>query len=402
MTILFLPYSVLAQRETGTYTSRDANGAITGEARDVPAINVEYGGRGPERPEPGGRGGGGEGSRTGRSGSNRNSQTTSSERKAKVTINGETFNVSTDTEKRLSDFINTYKTNGNVGSFVSAVASIFSLFDLFNLENSYPTIDAVFKLSSFNSEEVLTRLSAPSIWNRAWRAQAASYCESEMFTALFKGKNKDAQMWLRIRDIIANPERYKDGGIKYNHQEKKLMFRSYPSEAYRSIAGFELELTDMDINQLGYLTSYLMYFPQARDYLIYADYIYDLKKPKTAFKQISARDKMILNYALLGLHQNAKIYLDNAFSTNSIHPHQTYRFWSTLKQYLHQDTWNNGRVPDTDTDQLGFYNNEPFNNSDLVTGQYPNSSIFSVPLPSNWNVPFEQRRQVYQFYYSGR
>lgn len=366
-------------------------------------IDVEYGGRYAERPEPGGRGGA---ERDSRGNNQRTSQqltsTIPSERKAKVTINGETFNVTMDTEKRLSEFITTYKTNGNVGSFVSAVASIFSIFDLFNIESSYPTIDAVFKLSFFDSEEVLTRLSAPSVWNRAWRAQAASYCESEMFTALSKGKNKDAQMWLRIRDIISNPERYKGGGIKYNHKENKLMFRSYPAEAYRSIAGFEVELTEMDINQLGYLTSYLMYFPQSRDYLIYADFIYDLNKSKTEFKKLTARDKMILNYALLGLNQNAKQYVDNGFSINSTHPNQTYRFWSTLKKYLYQDTWSNGFALDIETDQLGFYNDEPFNNSDLVTGVYPTTSIFSVPLPVNWTIPIQQKQQVYQFYYPGR
>jgi len=366
-------------------------------------INVEYGGRAAERPEPGGRGSGDRDSRGNNQGTSRRSSSTKpSVRKAKITINGETYNVTTDTEKRLSEFITTYKTNGNVGSFVSAVASIFSIFDLFNLESSYPTIDAVFKLSSFDSEEVLTRLSAPSIWNRAWRAQAASYCESEMFTALSKGLNKDAQMWLRIRDIISNPEKYKGGGIKYNHNENKLMFRSYPAESYRSIAGFDLELTDMDINQLGYLTSYLMYFPQSRDYLIYADFIYDLKKPKTEFKQLTARDKMILNYSLLGLNQNAKQYLDNAFSINSTHPYQSYSFWSTLKKYLYLDTWSNGFVPDIEIDHLGFYNDEPFNNSDLVTGEYPTTSIFSVPLPVNWNIPMQQKQQVYQFYYPGR
>jgi hypothetical protein len=366
-------------------------------------INVEYGGRAAERPEPGGRGGSDRDSRGNNQGTSKpTSSTQPSERKSKVTINGETFSVTTDTEKRLSEFITTYKTNGNVGSFVSAVASIFSLFDLFNLETSYPSIDAVFKLSTFNSEEVITKLAAPNIWNRAWRSQAASYCESEWFTALSKGKNKDAQMWLRIRDIISNPERYKGGGIKYNNKENKVIFRSYPAEAYRSIAGFELDLTDMDINQLGYLTSYLMYFPQSRDYLIYADYIYDLKKPKTEFKQITARDKMILNYALLGLNQNAKLYLDNVFVINSTHPNQTYQFWSTLKKYLYQDVWSNGRVPDVDTDQLGFYNDEPFNNSDLVTGQYPTTSIFTVPLPVNWNIPIQQKKQVYQFYYHGR
>ncbi|MEY3499225.1 MAG: hypothetical protein RL308_894 [Bacteroidota bacterium] len=364
----------------------------------------EYGGKAPERPEPGGgrdrdvrdRGNNPSGSRTS------NSNAGPIERKTTVVINGEEFTVSRDTEKRLTDFINTYKTNGNVGEFVATVASVFSAFGLFDLTSSIPTADAVLKLATFGSEEVLTRLSAPSIWNRAWRGQAASFCESEWFTALNQGKTKDAQMWLRLRDIIANPERYKNGGMKYNHQEKKLMLRSYPAEAYRNIAGFDIELTDMDINQLGFLTNYLMYFPQSRDYIIYADYIYDLGKPKNKFKKITARDKMFLNLALLGLNQASKNFLENAFITNSINPNQSYRFWSALKTYLYVDKWDNGGAPDSEIDFLGFPKYELPYNSDLVSGQYPTTSIFVNNLPVNWNISVTERQESYKLYYPNK
>ncbi|MFC3157112.1 hypothetical protein SAMN05443633_11287 [Chryseobacterium arachidis] len=369
--ILIIPNSTFAQND----------GGMARETYQMQVINVsaEYGGREIERPELSGRieARGGGNSRSG-------SKKATSTRKSKVSINGEEFLVSADAEKRVAEFIDHYKTNGTVGKYVAAVASIFSLFDLFTLEKGFSNLDARFKLSTFSSEEVLLSLSAPDRWNRSWRAQAVGLIEENLINSI-KNKDQEHKMWLRIRDIIANPERYKEGGMKYNHSEKKLMFRSYPAEAYRSIAGFDFDLTEFDLNQLGLLTDYLMYFPQSRDYLIYADYIYNFGNKKSDFNRLSARDKMLLNYALLNLNKESKNYLGNAFSKNSSHKDLTSKFWSTLSKFLYSESWSNGMATDSEIDDLGFFTDEPFSKSDLVTGQYPTMNLLQTNIPISWN-----------------
>ena len=403
--VIFNPIILLAQHETGSYSEHNAGGVMTHEVHGVEMIHGEYGGKAPERPgrEPGNGGGnGGEngGSATGAA-TSKNSTINMIERKVSVTVNGMNFSVSKNTELRLAQFLNEYNATSTVGGFVAAIASIFSIFELFNIDQSFPAVDAIFKLSSFNADEVVTRLSIPSDWNRALRSQAASYCEQEMVTALSNRKFNDARMWLRIRDIISNPERYQNGGIKYDRQNNKLLMRSYPAEAYRNIAGFQESFTNLDINQLGMLTNYLMLFPQSRDYIIYADFIFALGELQNKFEKLTTRDKLYLNKALLSLPASAKSYLNNAFLVNAGNQSLTSKFWFELRKYLYQEKWNNGYALDSQSDELGFEMDELPKQSDIVWGNYPTSLIFNKNLPPQWIMPISNRNNIYTFYYPG-
>lgn len=359
-------------------------------------INVEYGGRAPERPDPGGRGGSDRSPSDIGAGKTGTSDSSPKSEQTLVSFNGETFIVSEESKARLVDFLESYRTSEKVGGFFAAVASIFSLFGLFNLDSAVPNVDAMFRIQSFNAEEVLVILSAPNTWNLALRAQAAAYCEQEMGSALFQKREKDAQMWLRLRDIFANPERYRNGGLQI--KDNKLMLRSFPAEAYRSIAGFSAPLTAADQQELGVLTNYLLLSPETRDYIIYADYIYGLARNEAL--QLSMRDDMYLNLALLRLDQGIWSRLDKVFRANSLAPQHSYEFWAKLQIFLRKRAWNYGLAVDSEVDPLGFATDELPNPSDLVTGKYPSAPMLQQGIPPTWNVPAQRRQEVYHFYYA--
>lgn len=368
---------------------------------DAIAVTAEYGGREIERPgpsyEPGGRGNGGGGGEAGRNGRGRGrGGAATRERPVAVTINGETFAVSEDAEARLKDFLTTYSTNGTVGSFVAATAAVFSAFGLFSIDNSFPAVQAAFKLQSFDADEVLLTLTAPSIWNRAWRAQAVAFCEAEASLAVARRRSNESRMWLHVRDVIANPERYLEGGIQYAPGENRLMLRSLPGEGFRSIAGLDYELTPLDREQLGRLTHVLMSFPASRDYLITADYIQDLG----SFRTISKRDKMLLNLALLGLPPGVKAWLEQGFQVNASHARTTNAFWWMLARYRHVEDWENMRGLAGFVDILGFPTNDVPPQSDIVWGEYPVQPLLGPAMPPRWNRPAEGE-PVYTFFWVG-
>ncbi len=331
-------------------------------------INVEGYIRGdPKEAKPGGSDGG-----SGKKETGGKKNPPKSERNTKISINGETFVVSKEGEKNITEFIQTYSVNENVGGFVAVIAAIYSLFDVFTLDNNIPVeISVKIKLNTLDTKELITKLSSPNIWNRAVRTRAIENCESEETNAIANGKWREAEMWIKIRDIFANPERYKEGGIKYNEKEKKLEVRSLPATAYRSISGFDLELTALDKTNLLLLYDYLMGVPSSRDFIFYADFILQLKNINTINPHLTARDKIYLNYALLSLSSQNKNFLASLFHNNSIHKNQNYELWNTLKIYLYEDKWNSGRVPDTSIDSLGFWNDDLPVQSDIVTGEFP-------------------------------
>lgn len=347
----------------------------------------EYGGRGVERPGTGKPGG--------------KTPSTPVSRKATIQINGQTFTISADAESRVKDFFRNYKDQTQVGGFVAAIASIFTLFDLFNINSEFPAIDVIFKTATFDANEVVLKLSAVNVWNRAMRAQAAGIIESEMALALARGQTQEAKMWRMLRDIIANPERYQNGGIKWDAKEKKLMLRSLPAEAYRSVAGFTETLTPADISQLGALTNTLTYYAASRDFIIYADYIYELHLPYARFQKITMHDRMLLNKALLVLPPGVKNYLDGAMLHNAGNPSMTYALWSKLRKFLANEEWNMGRVPDVSIDALGFTNDDLPQQSDLVLGQYPAPARINTQIPAAWAVP-QNQQLAYRFFWQSQ
>jgi len=327
-----------------------------------------------------------------------NGAKTPTARKSTVEINGQKFLVSADAEKRISTFLNSYKGHSQVGQIVAAIASFFSLADIFsNLDKDFPLLDASYRSATFNADEVILKLSTVSAYNRALRAQAVEIVEGEMGTAILKGQTNEAKMWALLRDILANPERYQNGGIKWDPKGKSLINRAPVASAYRSIAGFDSQLSAADIQQLGRLTNILMYYASSRDFIVNADYIYDLKKDPTTFPKITLRDRMILNKALLTMPDDMKIYLSNAMQFNASQSAMNYNFWSKLKSFLYSDGWNTYIAVDSNLDSLGFPQDEEIYASDLVTGEYPQLPLIPQSGTAIWRNPYSSASQ-YQIY----
>jgi hypothetical protein len=392
---VFNSISAIGQQE---YRGRDIDVVAEYRGRDS-----EYGGRAAERPGPdrggaGGRGGNGNANQNGKNSNTASTNTVTSGRRTTISINGETFSVSPDTERRVKEFIDTYKSNGNVGNIVTAVAAFFSLFDLFSIEKSYSDLHARYKSGTFNPDEILAILSAGDTWSRAWRAQAVAFCEQEYGLAIQQSRFQDAKMWVRLRDIIANPTGYQNGGIKFDPAKKSVSIRSYPFDGFRSVAGMATPLSVNDAEPLRNLSNFLSKFPAARDFLIYADYVTWLNNDSLTTKPISKRDLMILNKAIISLHPAAKDYVRHFFNLYSNTQGMTQEFWSSMTQYTFSD-YHKMQGLDSMEDQLGFFMLDVISNSDIVYGQYPSGPLLANNIPQGW-LPQNLTPQHYTFWWS--
>ena len=355
-------------------------------------------------PERGGNQGGGSGN-GGRSGGGRSSGAPGpvvSPPTVPVTIGGETFMVSQKARNDLTEFINIHKTNGAVGKVVAAFASILHVSGLITSPENVVLIDV---------EETVLVLSGPTVFTNAWRAQALSYIRS--FISPSTAHKPEGRMWQRMQDVIRNPERYKDGGIKKD-SNGKLILRALPSDRYRSIAS-SIEMTQMDRVHLEMLYDALRQHPIAMDYLAttgfaIGDYI-DGDKGKT----ISVRDHLLLNKALQALDPGYKNYLSEAFSQTANSPNHTQLLWLRCAKYLRGEYWMDShssakimRHMAGYSDSLGFEDDEAaysggFWDSAIkelqATGTPRNFQIYFQPLPATggqWKAP---PQRVYTFYW---
>ena len=359
------------------------------ESYSGPMIHVD--GHVPDRPSPpnrdygGGRGGGDAGNRgqtPGTRGHPGSRVAAPAVRKVSVTLNGQTFHVSKEAEATLSDFLKTHQNHGNAGSIVAAIGSVFSLFGLLSLDNTVPAYDAALKLDTFDSKEVIVRLTAPGIWARFMRSRAAEICDTEYLRALTSNRVGDAKMWAHLRDVFANPERYKDGGLKYNRSPQSVELRKLPGESGREFDGFRYGLTGHDRVALSSLASFLFGNVASRDFLMQADFMFALHPTNVSMKPLSHLDRYLLNRALLATEESLKQPLERYFDTLSRHPTLTHSFWITLKKFVRNEAW------DEDHLVLAGTSDDRPEQSDLITGDYPAVHLRPAPLPGTTGGPW--------------
>ena len=355
-----------------------------------------------DKPEAGNHGGGAGNSHAGNKPGSKSS-TTANPAKVTVTIGSSSFQVSNTAQTRLKDFIAEYRATNNYGSIVSAIASAFAMFNLLAIDSTTPIPEATLNVTqtSFDTEELVVQLSAVSIWNGAMRTQAIAHVELQMASAASRpGANQEFRMWQALRDLLANPERYKGGGIKYDRASDKIIMRAAPGERYRGIAGSPV--TDIDRMALRDLTNLLITFGPSRDYVMQTDYIYYLQSLNGELKNLSVRDELLLNKALLTLGKNSRDYLDQRFLDLSITKGASYSLWKKLRGFLVKESWNPhpGLASDSYIDELGFEDDMP-QQSDIVSAKpAPQNAKGPRPVPySNAFVKAEPTSMPYGTYY---
>jgi hypothetical protein len=348
---LLITNVIYSQREVVTPDPIDVHGYVGGENRG----NGSNGGNG------GNRGNGGK--------TTSRPSTTTTERQSVITVNGKTFTISAQTEASIYDFLAQHRNVSNLGSIVTTISAFFSMFDLFKINASTPELSAYSQMNDALAKELILKLSAPGIWNRMVRAKAAEFCEEMQRTAIITGKRADAEVWTRLRDVMANPERYKDGGIKFDKINNKIILRSLPAMEFRDLPGFDFDVKPVDKSNLITLYNYLMQYTKSRDYIFYVDYMINFTNPYSY--TLNERDKLFLNYALLTLSDNNKKYLRNMFIQNCQDGNQTFQLWNSLREFLYEEKWRSWKVGDNNMDELGFYTDDLPEQSDIVTGEYP-------------------------------
>jgi len=290
------------------------------------------------------------------------------ERTATFNVNNRTFKISQDAERRLLAFIQEMDSYNTAVDAVSVAGSWFVIFDLIRLDKGRPVLNAGYKIVTYSSDDIVKLIKATKMMKLNARIKAANYCELEWASSVTKKNFEDAKMWIFFRSIFAKPERFEEGGIKINKDAKTIFHRADEADAYRALAGFDESLTGTDIFQLGSLTTYLLYYPQSRDFIINADYIYDLHKNAAGFAKINCRDRILINMALLSLDINCKRYLQTAFTQNFNKAGLTGTFWIDLKDSLYDEKWSH-QMPDSDIDLVGFTNIDLPAQSDLVSNR---------------------------------
>lgn len=363
-------------------TSAEAQRDVTIEFHD--AIDVTADRRGDrhtnaDRPTDGGGGN----SRSGRIGNRGNALP--ARPTITVKIGQAAFNVSPEANRRLAEIIELRQTNGMVGSIVAAVASAYSLFSVMDVDprTAWGAAESIYNPAStaFDPDELATQLAAPGIWNRFVRSQTVAMIELEILEAAQKNRRDEMKMWQLFRDIIANPERYQNGGIKYDRQTRSIQTRNPAAESYRAERGSDV----VDADRLGFieLTNELMTAASARDYLMQSDYIWHLNPGNGPLTSISRRDLLLMNAAMQSLSPQAKQYLDQRLYQTAIRAGTTYSFWQRLRSFLQNSyAWQEhpGSAGDTPMpDELGFSEDMP-SNSDIVYGEYPKvQQAFTYP-----------------------
>lgn len=245
-----------------------------------------------------------------------------------VTIGGTTYMVSPQARVDVKEFLQLYNQGGQIGQIVAAAGALFSLFGLVTEPTPYIRL-------TFDADEVVTVLSAPSIFAAAWRAQALRYVREYINPT--RAHTQEGRMWQRLEDIIRDPARYRDGGMRLT-PERKLMLRALPGERYRSIAG-DHALTRYDQQEMGKLVDSLRGNPVVMDYVVKSDVVLGIFTPGPSGPTLSARDQYLLNMGLLRLPVAAKQRLAQAFWLNANDQNANPNFWRSLADYLTREEW---------------------------------------------------------------
>lgn len=283
-----------------------------------------------------------------------------------VTIGGETFSVSPTASANLLGFLNEYQQYKDVSSLVGAMATLFSILGLVSIDAQAPLHDAVLKISAGTGDDIAVQLAVLGTLNEALRAKAVNECLRQMAAAAMKpGGTQEAKMWRSMRDVIANPERYKNGGIKFD-KNGGVQLRALPVQKFNATPG--AKLNNSDIVALGMLTNSLLQKGAAADYLSQADYFLTMKTTDDEFP-LTLRDEYYLNIALFALPSADKAAARNFIVARQWAPGTSLQFWKMLEKFtVDGDAYSErtgGMSVDSWTDPLGFEDDYP-NNSDLV------------------------------------
>jgi hypothetical protein len=293
-----------------------------------------------------------------------------------VEIGGETFRVSPATKRDLEAFIAMHNDPVLVG-----FGNLLSLFGL-----TTPSIT----LAAIDIEGMVTSLEQPSVLTDAWRAKAIDYI-NEMIDA-DNAARSERQMWQRLKDVIRNPERYREG-IRVT-PEGKVMLRTAPGERFRGVAG-DFATTEFDRRELSRLAEAMWSDRRAMDYLGLTDLALGDFTPRDGDLTLSVRDQLLINEALIRMPGPAKRQLAGAFRWNAGHPLANRALWLKLTRYLYRREWAGDRVILTsDPDEFGLQDDLPNYDDgfwDRAGGAVATEgSRFNFPMP-----PTQVRANVY-------
>lgn len=301
--------------------------------------------------------------------------------------------VSPQAKADLKEFIKTYNATGHVGQLVAAAATLFAMFGLVT-EPDLSQID-------FNIDETVMVLSAPSIFAAAWRAQALDYVRGYINPS--RAHTQEGRMWQRMEDLIREPGRYRDGGIK-REPNGQIQMRALPAQRYRDVPG-DYPLTQADEVELGRLIDSLRRNPIAMDYLAKTDAVLGIyTQDPQGRPRLSARDQYLMNMALLRLAPQEKTQLAQAFWRNTQFPAAlTPAFWSSMSAYLQREEWDRNshiailRHMAGFSDDLGFPDELPRYDDGFWTNIAPAALAATGPI-----FVFPQHGpQAWTFHYPG-
>lgn len=307
-----------------------------------------------------------------------------------VKINGKTFKVSKAARDRLKQWLHNNMPPAKAGENVSLIAAIFSLLgfvtlDSNDLKKAWGVAEAINDIKDSDVDEVVFQLSAVNIWTRAIRAQMAGMLEYEIYDAAVNNQREEMRMWQRLRDVIANPERYQNGAIKIegnNNSSKSIRVRNPAGERLRDNVAWT-NLGWLDQQQLIAFTNTLWFFAVSRDFIASADFLPYLNPANGKLTEISKRDRALLNEAILHLPKQVRIALQAPLSTNRVHSGLNYEMWTDLHNSLDEQIWRSDidALLGADPDELGFTDDDPAQ-SDLISGEYPFYAGYGVTMPA--------------------
>jgi len=261
------------------------------------------------------------------------------------------------------------------GCLVAAIISLwgFVTLDGEDYSRAWDVAEGIDDIRQTNVDEVVMRLSAPDIWNRAVRGQMNNMLIYEINDARLRNSTQEMQMWQQLREVIRDPQRYQNGGIRIEPSENglsKLQVREPAGQRFRGSPGWVLNAADKQ--QFAELTSILWQFPASRDHIASADYLVTVGMADGSGLRVNERDRVLVNEAVLALPSEVRAWVHRAARGNAEINSLTHSFWYEISQFCCSRIW---RGDGTDgnprpRDRLGFLDDDP-RQSDLITGSYP-------------------------------
>lgn len=288
-------------------------------------------------------------------------------RPIRAVIDGKRYGVTVNAQKRLAALVRDYRITSTVGKTVSAFAAFLHLFGIFETEDVPGDLAGALKIGlndpfamAGDSDATVHFLSAPYLWDKTMRDSMGRVLQYEALDAEKRGETEERKMWLHLRDIILNYERYENDGIQIDRDDKRrgdidsiddvtfpaaqpyrIMLRAMPGEKYRSIASIEGPFEWQEQDQLLRMVASLSTFPAASDMLATADFTLNLDYMRSKLESVSKRDLMLLNRALRSLPPHIREAYRQTFLANKNVPTSNKALWEALAQStLHDDYWN--------------------------------------------------------------